>query len=163
MVNANGRQIYAPNRKILKTKIQMEDATFADGTKQPLYFPPGCEKAGLFKGMQVIMEEQGLLTEGLLAQCLDFKCPNKGTTTVVAARLCSTSPILLRLRVCLRPTADSAALRLPSCQNSTANLNLLSNVGDMQKGFTGITQLLPKKLISNRICLHPSRLSHLKV
>ena len=80
MVNANGRQIYAPNRKILKTKIQMEDATFADGTKQPLYFPPGHEKAGLFKGMQVIMEEQGLLTEGLLAQCLDFKCPNKGTT-----------------------------------------------------------------------------------
>lgn len=57
MVNANGRQIYAPNRKILKTKIQMEDATFADGTKQPLYFPPGHEKAGLFKGMQVIMEE----------------------------------------------------------------------------------------------------------
>jgi len=26
------------------------------------------------------MEERGLLTEGLLAQCTDFKCPNKGTT-----------------------------------------------------------------------------------
>src|SRR5882762_9154222 len=59
-VDANGKQIYAPNGKILKTKIQVEDATFADGIKQPLYFPPGHEKEGLFKGMQIIMEEQGL-------------------------------------------------------------------------------------------------------
>ena len=65
-VDANGRQIYTPNGKILKTKIRMEDATFADGTKQPLYFPLGHEKAGLFKGMQVIMEERGLPTEGLI-------------------------------------------------------------------------------------------------
>ena len=56
-VDANGRQIYAPNGKVLKTKIQMEDAAFADGTKQPLYFPLGHEKEGLFKGMQVIMQE----------------------------------------------------------------------------------------------------------
>ena len=67
MVDSNGRQIYAPSGKILKTKIQMEGTTFANGTKQPLYFPPGHEKASLFKGMQVIMEEQGLPTEGLLA------------------------------------------------------------------------------------------------
>ena len=38
-VDTNGKQIYAPNGKILKTKIQMEDATFADGIKKPLYFP----------------------------------------------------------------------------------------------------------------------------
>ena len=79
-VDANGRQIYAPNGKVLKTKIQMEDATFTDGTKQLLDFPPGRENEGLFMGMQVIMQEQGLATEGLLAQCPDFKCPNKGTT-----------------------------------------------------------------------------------
>jgi len=94
VVDANGRQIYTPNGKILKTKIQMEDATFADGTKQPLYFPPGHEKAGLFKGMQVIMEERGLPTECFLAQCPDSKCPNKGTTnccchrTVQPAQFC---------------------------------------------------------------------------
>ena len=35
----------------------MEDATFPDGTKKSLYFPLGHLKEGLFKGMQVILEE----------------------------------------------------------------------------------------------------------
>jgi hypothetical protein len=161
-VDANGRQIYAPNGKVLKTKIQMEDATFADGTKQPLYFPLGHEKEGLFKGMQVIMQERGLPTEGLLAQCPDFKCPNKGSTDCCCRQIGSTSPILLGLRVGSKLTAIPTVLRSSSCQNSTANLILLSSVGDMQKKITGITQLLPKKLIWNGICLHLLRLSHLR-
>jgi hypothetical protein len=33
----------------------MEDATFADGIKQPLYFEQGHPKVGLFKGMEVIL------------------------------------------------------------------------------------------------------------
>lgn len=48
-VDRNGKQIYTPDGKFLKTKVQMEDATLADGTKQPLYFPPGHPKEGLFK------------------------------------------------------------------------------------------------------------------
>lgn len=57
-------------------KIQMEDATFADSTKQALYFEPGHPKAGLFKGMAVILEERGLIDElKLHAQCKNFKCP----------------------------------------------------------------------------------------
>ena len=39
----------------------MGDATFADGNPQPLYFPPGHERAGVFKGMARILEEQGFL------------------------------------------------------------------------------------------------------
>lgn len=50
-LDANGRPIYTPNGRILKTKIQMGDATFMDGTKQPLYFLQGHKKEGLFKGM----------------------------------------------------------------------------------------------------------------
>jgi hypothetical protein len=53
-VDANRKVIYTPDGKILKTKIQMQDATFADGTKQSLYFPAGHEKEGLFKGMAVM-------------------------------------------------------------------------------------------------------------
>jgi hypothetical protein len=34
----NGKAVYRPDGKVLKTKIQMEDATFTDGTKQSLYF-----------------------------------------------------------------------------------------------------------------------------
>ena len=59
-VDRNGKHIYAPDGKPLKTKVQMEDATFTDGTKQPLYFPPGHLKEVLFKGMKVILEEQGI-------------------------------------------------------------------------------------------------------
>jgi hypothetical protein len=62
-----GKPIYTPDGKILKTKIQMQDATFADGTKQSLYFPLGHAKEGLFKGMEVILKEHGVVagSEGL--------------------------------------------------------------------------------------------------
>jgi hypothetical protein len=80
-VNENRKQIYAPDGKPLKTKVQMEDATFADGTKQPLYFPLGHLKEGLFKGMKVILEEQGItLPAGKKRKCTGFKCPDKGQT-----------------------------------------------------------------------------------
>ena len=65
-VNADGKPIYAPDGKILKTKIQMQDTTFADGTKQSLYFPQGHAKEGLFKGMEVILKEHGLIAESQL-------------------------------------------------------------------------------------------------
>jgi hypothetical protein len=82
-VDASGKAIYAPNGKILKTKIQMQDTTFANGTKQSLYFPLGHEKECLFKGMAVILQEHGLIEElQLKAQCnTEFDCPDKGQTT----------------------------------------------------------------------------------
>ena len=81
-VDANGKVIYTPDGKILKIKIQMQDATFADRTKQSLYFPTGHEKESLFKGMAVILQECSLIEESQLkAQCnTKFDCPNKGQT-----------------------------------------------------------------------------------
>jgi hypothetical protein len=38
-----------------KTKIQMGDACFNNGTPQPLYFPEGHEHAGVFQGMTTIL------------------------------------------------------------------------------------------------------------
>jgi hypothetical protein len=73
--NENGKPVYGSDGKILKMKIQMEDATFADGTKQVLYFEPEHPKAGLFKGMAVILEERGLINKSKPhAQCKNFKC-----------------------------------------------------------------------------------------
>jgi hypothetical protein len=81
-VDANGKVIYTPDGKILKTKIRMQDTTFADGTKQSLYFPAGHKKEGPFKGMAVILQEHGLIKESQLkAQCNSkFDCPDKGQT-----------------------------------------------------------------------------------
>jgi hypothetical protein len=59
----------------------LSDATFTDGSKQLLYFGEDAgPKAGLFKGMAVILHERGLMQESKLrAQCKDFKCAKSAT------------------------------------------------------------------------------------
>jgi hypothetical protein len=54
----------------------MGNAQFADGTPQPLYFPEGHERASVFKGMAVILEERGFAdVQNLRVECPKFKCP----------------------------------------------------------------------------------------
>src|ERR1700729_44772 len=85
--DGNGKPIYGTDGKLKKTKIRMEDAQFADGTPQPLYFETGPNQ-GLFKGMAVILEEQGLIEAAKLrAECKKFKCP-KPTDGSVANCCC---------------------------------------------------------------------------
>jgi hypothetical protein len=70
-----GKPLIKPDGKPEKMKIPMGNARFADGRPQPLYFPPGHERAGVFKGMQVILEERGFSNASkLLAECKQFKC-----------------------------------------------------------------------------------------
>jgi len=90
----NGKAVYGPDGKLLKTKIQMEDATFADGTAQSLYFEPGHPKAGLFKGMEVILQERGLVKESKLkVQCNSkFQCPDRGQTSCCCRRVLYNQP-----------------------------------------------------------------------
>ncbi|KZV81302.1 hypothetical protein EXIGLDRAFT_686149 [Exidia glandulosa HHB12029] len=78
MRDDEGGIVHAANGKPRKTKIRMRDAKFADGTAQPLYFPEGHPRAGIFKGMAVILEERGFaFAHDLRAQCgKNFKCLN---------------------------------------------------------------------------------------
>jgi hypothetical protein len=55
--NENGKPVYGSHGKLLKKKVCMEDAILMDRMLQLLYFPPGHLKAGLFKGMSVILAE----------------------------------------------------------------------------------------------------------
>ena len=55
----NGAIMYDPDGKLQKTKIPMGPGCYANGEPQPLYFPDGHEKAGWFKGMVQILQEQG--------------------------------------------------------------------------------------------------------
>ncbi|EGO28162.1 hypothetical protein SERLADRAFT_366047 [Serpula lacrymans var. lacrymans S7.9] len=83
----NGKPVYSPNGKPSKTKVHMEGATFADGTKQSLYFEPGHPQAGFFKGMAIILSERGFVAESnFRAQCPDFKCA-KGVTNYCCRRI----------------------------------------------------------------------------
>ena len=73
-----GNVIYHPNGSIEKTKILMRDARFENGEPQPLYFPMDHQYQNLqgkFKGMAVILQEQGFgdMTK-VPALCLNFKC-----------------------------------------------------------------------------------------
>ncbi|KAF8168422.1 hypothetical protein B0H34DRAFT_793028 [Crassisporium funariophilum] len=70
-----GKPLMKPDGKPEKMKIPMGNTQFEDGHPQPLYFPPGHEHAGVFKGMQVILEERGSSNASkLLAECKQFKC-----------------------------------------------------------------------------------------
>ena len=71
----NGKPIYGSDGKILKKKILMTDGRLPDGTAQSFYFESG-PQTGLFKGMTVILQEQGLIKESKLhAECKKFNCP----------------------------------------------------------------------------------------
>jgi hypothetical protein len=72
---ADGKAIYTQDGSLEKVKVQMKDATFTDGTPQPLYFPEGHPCAGVFKGMVTILEERGFTDmHKKQYKCDSFKC-----------------------------------------------------------------------------------------
>ncbi|KAF7317931.1 hypothetical protein MKEN_00881200 [Mycena kentingensis (nom. inval.)] len=72
--NPDGSQIYTRDGKFQKKKIPMTGAVF-NGQPQKLYFSDPHPLAGQFKGMDEILQERGISTNGKLAQCKGFKCP----------------------------------------------------------------------------------------
>ncbi|KAJ7455630.1 hypothetical protein B0H11DRAFT_2322407 [Mycena galericulata] len=68
-----GQPIYNPDGTLLKEKIPMTGASFADGHPQSLYFENG-PHAGMFKGMERILTERGYNVKGKKAECLNFQC-----------------------------------------------------------------------------------------
>lgn len=70
----SGRQVYASDGTKLKKKVQMATGTLPGGEPQPLYFPDGHPRAGVFKGMAVILQERGFHKEAKLKrECPGFK------------------------------------------------------------------------------------------
>ena len=59
VIGPDGKPVYGPDGKVLKQMVRMADGQFADGTCQGFYFPPGHPRAGIFKGMAIILEERG--------------------------------------------------------------------------------------------------------
>lgn len=84
--------IYKTDGKPEKVKIQMRNAQFADGNSQPLYFPEGHQRAGIFKGMAVILEERGFGDmSNVRAECKGFKCA-PGVQTCCCRRILFNQP-----------------------------------------------------------------------
>ncbi|KAF7333551.1 hypothetical protein MSAN_02420000 [Mycena sanguinolenta] len=80
-----------------ETEVRMRDGMFADGSPQSLYFPEGHPKAGIFKGMHILIHER--IAKGanlpnpdnLKAECKKFKCP-PGRTDCCCRRILYTQP-----------------------------------------------------------------------
>lgn len=70
----------------------MADGQHPDGSPQSFYFPEGHERAGVFKGMQQILEERGFKNlKDLPTECSGFKCP-KGSDRCCCRRLLYRQP-----------------------------------------------------------------------
>jgi hypothetical protein len=59
VISSDGKPVYTPDGKIKMETVQMRDGSFADGSPQSLYFPPDHPRAGIFKGMAIILKERG--------------------------------------------------------------------------------------------------------
>ncbi|CAK5272250.1 unnamed protein product [Mycena citricolor] len=78
--------------------VCMRNASFANGKPQALYFPQGHPKAGIFKGMRVLIQER--IAKGanlpdpskLKAECKGFNCP-PGRTDCCCRRILFTQPV----------------------------------------------------------------------
>ncbi|VDB95461.1 unnamed protein product [Peniophora sp. CBMAI 1063] len=80
LLDAIGQPAYNTRGKIQRTRIRMGDARFANGLPQPLYYPLGHPRAGVFKGMLEILAERGYerdMLHALRAECHSFKCSPK--------------------------------------------------------------------------------------
>ncbi|KAF9508823.1 hypothetical protein BS47DRAFT_1302272 [Hydnum rufescens UP504] len=72
--DAAGKAITDASGNVVKEKQRMRDGKLPDGSPQPFYFPLGHQYCGQFKGMATILEERGINTQSLNAQCPKFKC-----------------------------------------------------------------------------------------
>ncbi|KAF9502913.1 hypothetical protein BS47DRAFT_1374511 [Hydnum rufescens UP504] len=72
--DAAGKAAMDSSRNTMKEKQRMRNGKLPDGSPQSFYFPLGHRHAGQFKGMETILEERGIDTQGLNAQCQKFKC-----------------------------------------------------------------------------------------
>ncbi|KIK94224.1 hypothetical protein PAXRUDRAFT_12178 [Paxillus rubicundulus Ve08.2h10] len=96
----NGKPVYTANGRICKIKVPMADGTF-DGKAQPLYSPLNHRRAGVFKGMAVILEECGFEDAiNLKAQCKDFKFM-KDATHCCCCRILYTQPDFVMVELLL--------------------------------------------------------------
>jgi hypothetical protein len=94
----SGKIEYGPDGKPLKVKIKMGHGYFANGMPQEFYFPKGHPRAGVFKGMAVILQEHGYTwAKDLQAECPKFKCP-PGKTCCCCRHILYTEPDFVNVK-----------------------------------------------------------------
>jgi hypothetical protein len=128
----DGKQVYLRDangkltRKPAKTKVCMDNATFADGTTQLLYFPDDHPKSpGCFKGMTVLLEERGLVEESKLRyECTGFKC-KPGVTNCCCRRVLYSKPDFVAVKSLLETHCQSRGFQIMLLLKFHCELNFI--------------------------------------
>ena len=102
--DTSGKIVYEPSGKPKKIFHQMADGRLPNGQPQSLYFPEGHPHTGVFKGMAIILEEQGLINESnLKAKCHGFKCTPQAMACCMR-RVLFTQPDFVEVKSLLETT-----------------------------------------------------------
>ena len=109
----------------MKVKVPMADAKFSDGTSQPLYFPEGHERAGVFKGMAVILKERGFGDMSKVrAECKNFKCI-PGATNCCCRRILFNQPDFANVPSLLEITCNARGFKVIFLPKFHCELNFI--------------------------------------
>jgi len=107
VIGADGKPVYEPDGKLLKTTVRMVDGEFSDGTPQEFFFPVGHPRESVFKGMSVILQERGFANAPkLLSQCPKFKCA-KGATDCCYRQILYNQPDFVNVKSNLEITCKA--------------------------------------------------------
>jgi hypothetical protein len=123
VIGPDGKAVYGPDGKYIKTKVRMQHGTF-NGQPQDFYFPPGHAREGVFKGMTVILEERGISTEGKLAQCPKFKC-KEGATECCCRRMLYNQPDFVNVKSNLELICEARGFKVIFLPKFHCELNFL--------------------------------------
>ena len=120
-----GKIKYKPDGSPCKIKVRIADARFADRTPQPLYFPEGHERAGVFKGMAVILAERGCGDMSKVhAECKDFKCA-PGASTCCCCQILYNQPDFANVPSLLEVTCRSKGVSVIFLPKFHCELNFI--------------------------------------
>jgi transposase len=109
----------------MKIKVRMANGHFADGTPQPLYFPEGHERAGVFKGMATILQERGFGDMSKVrAECKEFKCA-PGATDCCCRRILYNQPDFANVPSLLEITCKARGFKVIFLPKFHCELNFI--------------------------------------
>jgi hypothetical protein len=147
MMGEDEKPVHGPDGKILKTKIQMADGTFADGSAQSFYFPDTHETSpGVFKGMAVILAERGYQnTSTLRAECKDFKC-EKGATHCCCRRLLYNEPDFVQVESLLETTCKARGFGVIFLPKFHCEINFIEQCWGYAKRIYRLCPVSPKEV-----------------
>ena len=154
-IGSDGKPLYRPDGKPEKTKVQMSAASFSDGSTQELYFLAGHPRAGVFKGMVVLLEERGFGNlSNLHAECKGFKC-DKGVKDCCCRRILYEQPDFIAVESLLETACKSHGFRVLFLPKFHCELNFIEQCWVTPNAFIVNFQLHQRRLTLRQMLLQP--------